>query len=152
MNELKRIFIEGTAKAPQIDFHPLSGELILSGKSIPENAAKIYEPLLFWITDYIKSPKHTTNLRINLEYFNTATSLWIVKIIKELSKIEIEDSVLVIHVYLDIEDLESMDIEELKDLVWSLIGNVLHSKVSIGIKIYGTDNEGKILRESTVII
>jgi len=152
MNELKRIFIEGTAKAPQIDFQPLSGELILFGKSIPENAAKIYEPLLLWTTDYIKSPRHTTNLRINLDYFNTATSLWIVKIIKELSKIDVEDSVLVIHVYLDIEDLESMDIEEVKDLVGLLIDNVVHSKVSIGIKIYGTDNDGKILRESTVII
>lgn len=151
MNELKRIFIEGTARTPQIDFHPFSGELILSGRSIPENAAKIYEPLFSWITDYIKSPHHTTNLRLNLEYFNTATSLWIVKIIKELSKIEIEDSVLVIHVYLDIEDIETMDIEEVKDLVGSLIDNVVHSKVSIGIKIYGTDNDGKILRESTVI-
>lgn len=152
MNELKRIFIEETPKTPQIDFHPLSGELILFGKSIPENAARIYEPLLSWVTDYVKSPRQTTNLRLNLEYFNTATSLWIVKIIKELSKIDIEDAVLVIHVYLDIEDLESMDTEELKDLVWSLIDNVLHSKTGIGIKIYGTDNDGRILRESTVII
>jgi hypothetical protein len=43
MNKIKNIFIEGTAKSPQIDFNQLTGELILFGKSIPENAAKVYD-------------------------------------------------------------------------------------------------------------
>ena len=37
--ELKNLFIEPTAKTPQVDLNYLTGELILSGKSIPENAA-----------------------------------------------------------------------------------------------------------------
>ena len=44
MDEFSSISIDQTAKTPQIDFNHLTGELILSGKSIPENAAKYMNP------------------------------------------------------------------------------------------------------------
>ncbi len=152
MSQIKNIFIEKTAKTPQVDFNQLTGELILFGKSIPENAAKIYEPLLAWINDYIKSPRHTTNFRLNLEYFNTSSSIWLAKMVNALSKISEEDYVLFIHLYLDIEDFESMDMEELKNIVGPLIDNISEVKISIGIKTYGTDVNGKIIKESTIFI
>jgi hypothetical protein len=152
MNQIKNIFIERTAKTPQIDFNQLAGELILFGKSIPENAAKVYEPLLAWINDYIKSPRHTTNLRLNLEYFNTSSSIWLAKMITALSKISEDDYVLFIHLYFDIEDFESMDMEELKNIVGQLVDNISEGKISIGIKTYGTDVNGKIVKESTIFI
>ena len=77
MKLAENILIEGNRRNPHIDFNRYTGELILSGKSIPENAAKVYEPLLLWIEEYIQSPRPTTNLRLNLEYFNTATSIWL---------------------------------------------------------------------------
>lgn len=49
MNKLTNFSIDATTKTPQIDFNNFTGELILSGKSIPENAAKLYEPALEWI-------------------------------------------------------------------------------------------------------
>lgn len=152
MDEIKNIFIERTAKTPQIDFNQLAGELILFGKSIPENAAKVYEPLLAWINDYIKSPRHTTNLRLNLEYFNTTSSIWLAKMVTALSKISEDDYVLFIHLYFDIEDFESMDMEELKNIVGQLVDNISEGKISIGIKTYGTDVNGKIVKESTIFI
>lgn len=152
MNHLKRIFTEGTLKTPQIDFNGLTGELILFGRSIPENAAKVYEPLLLWISEYINTPLLITNFRLNLEYYNTATSIWIAKLIKELGKISREDSVLFIHVYFDQDDFDSMDIGELKDMVFSLISQVEEPKVSIGIKTYGTRDDGIIIPGSTIII
>jgi len=152
MSQIKNIFIEKTAKTPQVDFNQLTGELILFGKSIPENAAKIYEPLLAWINDYIKSPRHTTNFRLNLEYFNTSSSIWLAKMVNALSKISEEDYVLFIHLYLDIEDFESMDMEELKNIVGPLVDNISEVKISIGIKTYGTDVNGKIIKESTIFI
>jgi hypothetical protein len=152
MNQIKNIFIERTAKTPQIDFNQLAGELILFGKSIPENAAKVYEPLLAWINDYIKSPRHTTNLRLNLEYFNTSSSIWLAKMVTALSKISEDDYILFIHLYFDIEDFESMDMEELKNIVGQLVDNISEGKISIGIKTYGTDVNGKIVKESTIFI
>jgi hypothetical protein len=152
MNQIKNIFIERTAKTPQVDFNQLTGELILFGKSIPENAAKVYEPLLAWINDYIKSPRHTTNLRLNLEYFNTSSSIWLAKMVNALSKISEDDYVFFIHLYFDVEDFESMDMEELKNIVGQLVDNISEGKISIGIKTYGTDVNGKIIKESTIFI
>jgi hypothetical protein len=152
MNQIKNIFIERTAKSPQVDFNQLTGELILFGKSIPENAAKVYEPLLVWINDYIKSPRHTTNLRLNLEYFNTSSSIWLAKMVNALSKINEDDYIVFIHLYFDIEDFESMDMEELKNIVGQLVDNISEGKISIGIKTYGTDVNGKIVKESTIFI
>ena len=152
MDQIKNIFIEKTAKTPQVDFNQLTGELILFGKSIPENAAKVYEPLLAWINDYIKSPRHTTNLRLNLEYFNTSSSIWLAKMVNALSKISEDDYVLFIHLYFDIEDFETMDMEELKNIVGQLVDNISEGKIRIGIKTYGTDVNGKIIKESTIFI
>jgi hypothetical protein len=152
MKKFDGIFIEGTVKTPQIEFNHLNGELILSGRSIPENAAKVYEPLLVWINEYVKSPYRTTNFRLKLEYFNSATSLWLAKMIKALSKMDVNDAVLLIHLYFDIEDFENMDIEELNEIVWSLVGKIKDSKISIGMKTYGTDMSGKIVKESTILI
>lgn len=152
MKELKDLFIEGTAKAPQIDFNHLTGELILYGISIPENAAKVYEPLVQWIEEYVKSPRHITNLRLNLEYFNSASMLWYAKMIKALGRIQKEDSVLFINIYFDVDDFENMDTGELKDIVGSLVDNLGEIKISIGVKVYGTDDNGKIVKESIILV
>ena len=82
--ELNNVYIESTVKTPQIDLNHLTGELIFSGKSIPENPAKLYESILEWVQEYVKKPRQTTNLRLNLEYFNTASVIWIAKIVKAL--------------------------------------------------------------------
>lgn len=152
MNEIKHIITEGKSKTPQVDFNHHSGDLILSGRSIPENAAKIYEPLLLWINEYVKSPRKVTNFRLRLDYYNSATTIWIAKLVKALGKIEKEDSVLYIHIYFDIEDYSEMDEEDVKHYIGALIDNIGEIKISIGVKIYGTDDNGKIVKESTILI
>lgn len=146
------MFIQGTKKTPRIDFNQSTGELVLHGKSIPEDASKVYKPLLVWINDYIKSPCHTTNLRLNLDYFNSASTLWLVKLIKAIGKINDDDFILFIHIYFDIEDFESMDMEELKDIVSPLVDNIGEVKISIGVKTHGIDRQGKTVKESTIFV
>jgi ribulose 1,5-bisphosphate carboxylase large subunit-like protein len=72
--------------------------------------------------------------------------------IKVLSKIEKRDCVLLVHVYFDLEDFSSMEVEDIKDLVTSLVGNIKDIKISMGVKIYGTDSDKKIVKESTIFI
>ena len=150
--ELKNIYIEPTSKTPQIDFNHLTGELIFSGRSIPENAVDLYEDILKWVIQYANNPRHTTNLRLNLEYFNTASSIWIAKTVKALCGIKESESTLMIHLYFNIEEFDSMGVEDLKDALSPIIDIIGTPKVSIGIKIYGTDNNGEILKESMVLI
>jgi hypothetical protein len=150
--ELKNIYIEPTNKTPQIDLNHFTGELILSGRSIPENAADLYDQVLKWVTQYSKDPRHTTNLRLNLEYFNTASSIWLAKIVKVLCSIKEPEATLIIHLYFNIEEFDSMEVEDLKDALSPVIDMIGTPAVSLGIKIYGTDENGEILKESMVLI
>ncbi len=150
--ELKSIFIEPTPKSPQIDFNSVTGDLILSGRSIPENAAELYENLLVWVLEYSKNPRRTTNIRFNLEYFNTSSSIWLAKIIKALCSIKDSEYVLMIHLYFNIEEFDSMETEDLKDALSPFLDMIGTPTVSLGIKIYGSDNKGEILKESMLFI
>ena len=149
---LKNIFIEASAKTPQIDLNHLNGELILSGRSIPENAAELYDDVLKWVHEYIKNPRPITNLRLNLEYFNTASSIWLAKIVKTLSTIENSENTLFINLYFNIEEFDSMEVEDLKDNLSPVIDMIGTPIVSIGIKIYATGDNGEILKESMVLL
>ncbi len=150
MKELKNMYIEQTEKTPLIDLNYLSGELIISGKSIPINAPRIFEPILDWVNEYIRNPKQTTNLRLNLEYFNTASSIWLAKIVKALAGISKPECVLILHIYFPIEDFD--DIDDIKDDLSPIVDVISNTTVSVGLKIYGTDESGKILKESMIFI
>jgi hypothetical protein len=150
--ELKNLFIEPNVNSPQIDLNHLTGDLILSGRSIPENAAVLYEGILKWVHEYVKNPRHTTNLRLNLDYFNTSSSIWIAKIIKSLCSIKDSECTLMIHLYFNIEEFDSMEVEDLKDALSPIIDMIGTPTVSLGIKIYGADDAGEILKESIVLI
>jgi hypothetical protein len=146
LTELKNIYIDSSAKTPLIDLNFQTGELILSGKSIPENPAKIYQQLIDWVKIYSKTPRSITNLRLNLEYFNTTSIIWIAKAIKILSTIKNPDSTLIIHIYV------SMDGEELRDTISPIIDIIEHPSLNVGIKLYGTGDNGEILKETMILI
>lgn len=153
MKEFTNLFIEQTPKTPQIDLNQYNGELILYGKSIPENAAKVYEPVVTWITEYVRNARPTTNFRINLEYFNTSSSIWLVKILKLLVRIKDPDYVLIIHIYLPLEDFEEMEQSgDLKE-AFSPISDILYdATVSIGIKVYGIDDKETIIKDKLIFV
>jgi len=150
MKELKNMYLEQTDKTPLVDLNFMSGELIISGRSIPINAPRIFEPILDWINEYLRNPRQTTNLRLNLEYFNTASSIWLAKIVKALAGINKPDSLLILHIYFPVEDFD--DIDDIKDDLSPVIDVISSATVSVGLKIYGTDETGKILKESMIFI
>jgi hypothetical protein len=146
-----RYYIKETIKTPRVSFDRSSGELSLTGRSIPENATKFYEPLVHWAEEYKKSPSLTTNLRLNLEYFNSSSTLWIARLIKTLSGIREKNSLFFIHVYFLEEDFENFSQDEIKDIIGSLVNNLPDPMVSIGIKVHCLDENGRIISGSTVL-
>lgn len=149
---MESVFIESTPKTPQIDLNHLTGELIFSGRSIPENASKLYENIFQWVLEYINNPRHITNLRFNLDYFNTASSIWLAKITKALCSIKDNEFTLMIHLYFNIEEYDNMDVDDIKDELHPIIHMAGTPTVSFGIKIYGTGDNGEILKESMVLL
>jgi hypothetical protein len=153
MEDFPNLVIDETPKTPHIDLNKITGDLIISGKSIPENAAKVYEPVFLWVQKYILVPRPTTNLRLNLEYFNTASSIWLAKILKVLIKISDPDYALIIHLYLPIEDFDEMrELEDIKE-AFNPISDIFTDAIpSIGLKIYGISEEGEVIKDTLVFI
>ena len=150
--EIQRFYYEQTPKTPLIELNSITGELIFSGKSIPEDAARIYEPVYNWITEYAEDAHQVTNLRIDLEYFNTTSSLWMVKIFKALTGISKPEYSLIVHLYIPVEDFDEMeDFNDIKDY-FTPISYALNSIPGTVIRLYATDKEDKIIKETMVFI
>ena len=153
IKDLKPLVIEKTANTPQIELDNLTGNLIFSGRSIPENAANVYEPIVNWVTEYLPEARPTTNLRLNLEYFNTSSVLWLSKIFRILIRINKPDHVLIVHLYMPLDDYN--EITEFEDIIEAFvpIEDVLHATISnIGIKLHGTNTNNEIVKERLVFI
>jgi Domain of unknown function (DUF1987). len=153
MMELENLIIEQTTKTPQIDLNRLTGDLSFYGRSIPENATKLYEPVLNWVAEYILEANPTTNLRLDLEYFNTASSMYLAKILKVLSRIKVPEYVLIIHLYIPVEEFN--EINEFEDIcdTFSPITDIFHnSTTSISLKLYAKDDRGEIIKTRLVFI
>lgn len=82
---MEALNIKGTEDTPQIHFDKAGALFEISGRSLPEDAAGFFKPVLAWLDAYKASPNPTTPFSIKLEYFNTASSKLILDI---LSKIE----------------------------------------------------------------
>ena len=80
---MKDFVLEETIKTPKIVFKSKSGLFEISGKSIPENSAQFFDPVIKWIEEYITDPAPNTTLIIKLEYFNTSSSKYIVEIFRK---------------------------------------------------------------------
>ena len=151
--EHSNLTIEQTPKTPQIDFNHLSGELILSGKSIPENAAKVYEPLVNWVKEYILQARPITNLRLNLEYFNTSSLIWLSKILKVLKQINEPDYILFVHLYMPLEEYNEMnEIDDINDAL-TPVRDILQDAIPcVGIKLYGTNDNSEVVKDALVFV
>lgn len=149
--DISKLYIKATKNSPEVDFDPATGILFLNGKSIPENATKLYQPVTTWLKEYIQEACDETQLHFNLIYFNTASSIWMARMIKILSLIESRDKLFVIHLYFHIEEFEEMEDEDIKDVI-APASDVLHeATVSLGVKIYGIDDFGNKLKEKLVL-
>ena len=119
---MEDLILEGTAKTPTIDFKS-SGELLIKGRSIPENSIEFYKPLIDWISNYSDNPKENTIDNIQLEYFNTSSSKCILDVFKKLESID--DSSVSIKWYYEEDDEDMLeageDYEAIIDLTFEMI-------------------------------
>jgi len=119
MEDLKH---EGTAKTPLVEFSS-NGELLLKGRSIPENSIEFYKPLIEWLESYSESPNSTTVLSVQLEYFNTSSSKCILDVFKKLESVSGSEITVKWHYEEDDEDMleAGEDYEAIIDLPFEMI-------------------------------
>jgi hypothetical protein len=75
---MENLEIQPTNDTPKVHCD-MQGEIIMSGRSLPENPIKLYEPIFDWAKQF---EKEAILLNFRLEYFNTASSKQIFNLIK----------------------------------------------------------------------
>jgi len=105
------------------------------------------------VAEYVLHASPTTNLRLDLEYFNTASSIYLARMLKVLTRINVPEYVLIIHLYFPVEEFEEMN--EFEDIIdaFSPITDIFHdATVSIGIKLYAKDDNGGLIKTRLAFI
>jgi hypothetical protein len=85
---MNAIEIKGTEDKPTIILDKKAGKFELAGRSLPEDAAEFYNPVLKWLSDYSSDPNPVTQLNIKLEYFNTASSKLLLDVLHTVEPIK----------------------------------------------------------------
>ena len=124
MSKIDSLYIDSTEDTPEVKFDAEKNFFSLSKRSYPENAIDFYNPIISWIKLYGRKPNEKTNFIFDLEYFNTASSKQIMKLILELEKLSNKSSVTIDWKYKDIdEDMLSLGVrfQKLVELEFNFI-------------------------------
>jgi hypothetical protein len=105
---MQKLLIEGTKITPLISGDPETGNIEISGRSIPENATGFYKPLMDWICAYKLQANSKTQLSFHLDYLNSISQKIVYDILEQMIEIN-EKSELVILWKYDEDDEEILD-------------------------------------------
>ncbi len=116
---MEALIIDATDETPQVLLDSADGKFEFTGKSLPEDVAGFYNPILDWLDQYAESPNDSSNFVFKLDYFNTASSKLILDILLKLEEINEEDGKEVLITWYYDEDDEDMEEagEEYSDMV-----------------------------------
>ncbi|MCX6153008.1 MAG: DUF1987 domain-containing protein [Candidatus Kapabacteria bacterium] len=85
---MENLFIESSKKTPLINFDCKSGVCQLKGRSIPEDTFNFYQPVISWISDYVQIPLPVTQIKMELDYFNTSSSKFLLELFKKFKEVK----------------------------------------------------------------
>lgn len=90
--------IEADRNTPLIFLKP-DGIMAIKGRSIHENVVEFYSPAFEWADEYVTKPADLTCVDIQLEYFNSASAKYIIKLLQKFRKVLFLDKKFVINWY-----------------------------------------------------
>jgi len=106
--------LEGTEDTPKIILDKANGIFEISGRSLPEDSAEFYQPVLDWLEAYAEAPNPSSDFVFKLEYFNTASSKLILDVLSKLE--DVSGASVSWYFHEDDEDMEEAG-EEFSELV-----------------------------------
>ena len=108
------INLEGTEDTPKILLDKSNGIFEISGRSLPEDSAEFYQPIIDWLDQYAGDSNENSTFIFKLEYFNTASSKLILDVLSKLE--DIQGARVMWYFHEDDEDMEEAG-EEFSELV-----------------------------------
>ena len=115
---MEAIKIQGTEDTPKVILDKDADMFEISGRSLPEDVASFYDPILNWLNEYGEGPNGKTVFNFKLTYFNTASSKMLLDILMKLEEIHEAGNDVTVrwHYPEDDEDMEEAG-EEYADIV-----------------------------------
>jgi hypothetical protein len=99
---MNNLIVESTINTPTVKFGT-DGRLLMEGRSLPENVAKFYQPLVEWAA---MLTAEVVKMDINLEYINSASAKKILELLKVLdANNNIKEFIVIWHYEKDDEDV-----------------------------------------------
>jgi len=84
---MEKLEFQPTQKTPYVLLDP-AGKITFRGRSIPEDVSLFYEDILDWIVSYSTSPASHTEVEIEMEYLNSGTSKYMLRLLKKLKEVD----------------------------------------------------------------
>ncbi|MFN8775473.1 MAG: DUF1987 domain-containing protein [Flavobacteriales bacterium] len=81
MIHLQPIELKATEDTPEVRFSAADGLLVISGRSLPENAWQFYQPLIDWTRAYCAASAQETLLELKLDYFNSSSGRFLFELL-----------------------------------------------------------------------
>jgi hypothetical protein len=85
---MKALVIEGTDETARIVLDKQNATFEITGRSLPEDSAEFFDPVLQWVKEYRTDPNPETNVVFRLDYFNTASSKFIQDILAQFEGVK----------------------------------------------------------------
>lgn len=127
---LEPIISYKTSNSPEIILDKENNIFKIEGRSIVENAHQFFSPVILWFEEYFKNPNKETKLILNLDYLNSSSSLFFMKVFLLFEKNNKPENNLTIIWQYDIND------ELLKDR-----GKELKASTELNFKLEEYDSE-----------
>lgn len=100
---MENLIIASTLKSPEVKFNT-NGDLLIAGKSIPEDSNSYYKPLFAWLEEFKKTSPPAINLTLKLEYMNTSSVRIVLRFLQNLVALSKENVALKIKWIYDFDD------------------------------------------------
>lgn len=76
------LVIESKMRTPSVNFNVETNVLEIKGNSYDDRMAKFYEPLIEWVTNYLKIPPPQIILNFYFTYCNSSTKKYLYNMLK----------------------------------------------------------------------
>ena len=80
---MEKFVLVASERHPEIRLR--DGFISIKGHSIPQDSRKIYKPVLQWIKSYVKNPAPHTEVLLEIDYFDSGSTIAIFEILKTLA-------------------------------------------------------------------
>jgi len=115
---MEAINLEAGEDTPSVVLNKEENKFEIAGKSMPEDVAQFYEPIIDWVEEYAEDPNAKTVVDFKLVYFNTASSKMILDFMIKFEEMYEDGKDVLLRWYFpeDDEDMEEAG-EEYADMV-----------------------------------